>query len=82
MIRTQIQLTPAQHRKLRQLAAERGVSLAELVRRSVDDLLETEAVDRGDLYEQASHLIGRFEDHAGATDLAEEHDRYLDEIHG
>lgn len=82
MIRTQIQLTEEQHRHLRRLAAERGVSLAELIRRSVDGLLASETVNRDALYEKASRLIGRFEDAEAATDIAQEHDRYLDEIYG
>lgn len=82
MIRTQIQLTEEQYRRLRRLAGERAVSLAELVRRSVDRFLESEIAEREELYERASRLAGRFPDLEGATDVAENHDRYLDEIYG
>ena len=40
MVRTQIQLTEEQAEGLKRLAAERGVSMAELVRQSVQRLLE------------------------------------------
>ena len=36
MVRTQIQLTEEQARALKELAAEEGVSMAELIRRSVE----------------------------------------------
>jgi hypothetical protein len=40
MIRTQIQLTEEQARRLKAMAAERGTSVAELIRQGVDDLLQ------------------------------------------
>ncbi|MFN2420743.1 MAG: ribbon-helix-helix protein, CopG family [Gemmatimonadota bacterium] len=79
MIRTQIQLTEQQYRQLRRLAAERNISLAELVRRSVDELLGKETPSRRELYDRAAEWIGRFEDRDGATDVSVNHDRYLDE---
>lgn len=36
MVRTQVQLTAEQVRALRRMAAREGVSVAELIRRSVD----------------------------------------------
>ena len=42
MVRTQIQLTEEQARRLKALAAEQGVSMAELIRRSVDTVLNGE----------------------------------------
>ena len=57
MIRTQIQLTEAQARKLRVRAREKGVSLAETIRRFVDRGLEEEkaaiAADIREVYAQA-----------------------------
>lgn len=79
MIRTQIQLTEAQARKLRVRAREEGVSLAETIRRFVDRGLEEEKVDRANLYAHATRVIGRFADRHGAKDLARRHDDYLDE---
>ncbi|MCG6928598.1 MAG: ribbon-helix-helix protein, CopG family [Acidobacteria bacterium] len=79
MIRTQIQLTEEQARRLRARAREEGVSLAETIRRYVDRGLEGEKADRADLYARAARAIGRFVDRRGAKDLAARHDRYLDE---
>ncbi len=36
-------------------------------------------ISRTQLYHQAAQLIGKFSDIEGATNLAVEHDRYLDE---
>lgn len=82
MIRTQIQLTDEQAVQVRHLAAERGVSMAELIRFSVDRLLETtpHARDRDDLRDRARELAGRFS--SGVSDLAAGHDRHLSKIYG
>jgi len=77
MIRTQIQLTAAQHRTLKRLAAERGVSMAALLRSLVDRGLETEASDLAARWERASRLVGAFRSKEG--DLSTAHDRYLAE---
>ena len=79
MIRTQIQLTEAQDRKLRAKAREEGLSLAETIRRFVDRGLDGEMSDRASLYGRAARVIGRFPDRRGAKDLAARHDHYLDE---
>jgi L-serine deaminase len=79
MIRTQIQLTEEQARKLRKEARQQGVSLAALIRRCVDRGLTGEKQDRAKLYERAAGLVGRFADRKGVRDLARAHDRYLDQ---
>lgn len=79
MIRTQIQLTDQQARRLRTEARERGLSLAELIRRCVDKGLADEMPDRASLYERAARLVGRFHDRQRASDISSKHDRYLDE---
>ena len=81
MIRTQIQLTAQQARRLRAQARERRVSLAELIRRYVEKGLAEETPHRAALYERAARLVGRFRDRAGARDLSSEHDRYLDDAY-
>jgi hypothetical protein len=78
MVRTQIQLTEAQARRLRSLARERGVSLAEIIRRCVESALAAEAPNRADLYGRAARLVGRFADKQGSRELAAKHDDYLD----
>ncbi len=78
MVRTQIQLTEEQVRRLRKEARQQGVSFAEVIRRCVDSSLAGEKADRAKLYERAAGLVGRFADWKGASDLARAHDRYLD----
>jgi hypothetical protein len=79
MVRTQIQLTDDQARRLRAEARARGVSLAEMIRRYVERGLADAAPDRAALYERAARVVGRFRDRAGARDVARRHDDYLDE---
>jgi hypothetical protein len=79
MVRTQIQLTPQQARRLRAEARERGLSLAEIIRRYVEKGLSEETPNRAALYERAARVVGRFRDRRGARDLSTKHDRYLDE---
>jgi hypothetical protein len=81
MVRTQIQLTESQARALRQRAHERGVSMAEVIRGFVDQGLAAAVPDRAALYRRAALAIGRWRDRGGARDLAENHDRYLDEAY-
>lgn len=79
MVRTQIQLTDEQARKLKQLAAAEGHSVAQLIRMSVDALLATTPLlDSEESRARALSIIGRFD---GPPDLAAEHDRYLDEAY-
>lgn len=79
MVRTQIQLTETQARRLRDRARREGVSLAEVIRRYVDRGLSAELSERARRYEQAAQVIGRFRDRRCARDVARDHDRYLDE---
>ena len=79
MVRTQIQLTTEQHRRLKKWAQQRGISLAEAVRRCVTDRLDAEqtAPTREMMVREALQVIGTYGDPEGATDVAKEHDRYL-----
>ena len=79
MVRTQIQLTDRQARRLRAEARERGLSLAEIIRRYVEKGLSDEAPDRAAQYDRAARVVGRFRDRRGARDVSTKHDRYLDE---
>lgn len=79
MVRTQIQLTERQARRLRAEAREHGVSVAKLIRRYVEKGLSEDTADRASLYDRAARLVGRFADRQGARDLSTRHDKYLDE---
>jgi Arc/MetJ-type ribon-helix-helix transcriptional regulator len=82
MIRTQIQLTEEQHKFLKEKAAEYDVSMAELVRRSVDLLAEQETKpSREELKQRALSVVGIATDVDGATDVSVNHDKYLAEIY-
>jgi len=78
MIRTQIQLTEEQAHALKDLAAAREVSLAELVRRAVNLLLRSSAyIDSEERRQRAIAAAGRFR--SGQSDISSQHDRYLTE---
>ena len=79
MIRTQVQLTEQQRRKLRRAARAQGVSVAEIVRRCIERGIDSEIPDRKDRYGRAAALLGAFRDRQGATDVSVEHDAYLDQ---
>ena len=79
VVRTQIQLTDRQARKLKQLAAARGRSMADLIRASVDVLLaRPDSVDDDERRRRAIAVAGRFR--SGAGDLASAHDRHLADV--
>jgi hypothetical protein len=78
MVRTQIQLQDSQVRALKDLAKKKRVSMAELIRRSVDHLIKTSAyIDFDRQKKKAIDVIGKY--HSGKKDISAEHDRYLDE---
>lgn len=80
MIRTQIQLTDRQASALRERAARERVSMAELIRRSVDTLLASDgSPDRAEIRRRALSAIGCV--HSGVNDLATKHDEYLAEAY-
>jgi hypothetical protein len=76
MIRTQIQLTEQQAELLKAAAARRGVSMAELVRQSIDHLLERTGVPSPkELRRKAAAAAGRFRSAQG--DVSTRHDDHL-----
>jgi len=78
MVRTQIQLSERQSRRLKAIAAHQGTSVAELIRRAVDRALDAnELNDLEDIKRRAREAYGQFSD--TATDVAMNHDKYLAE---
>ena len=78
MIRTQISLTPEQHRRLSRAARERGTSIAAIIRDAVERELPDEDEERRRRFERSLRVIGIAR--SGKGDIAEEHDRYLGEL--
>ena len=82
MIRTQIQLEEKQYKCLKEMAAEYNVSMATLIRQSVDKFIATEAKpSREELKKKALAMAGKYQDIDGATDVSINHDKYLAEIY-
>ena len=78
MMRTQIQLTESQASALKRLAASENVSIAELIRRSIDQTLgATHPISLDDRRKRALGVIGAFA--SGQHDIAQRHDDLLAE---
>lgn len=78
MVRTQIQLTEAQAESLKKLAHRHRVSVAELVRRGVDQVLASGlSADIDQKKRKAAAAAGRFR--SGRKDVSVRHDHYLAE---
>ena len=75
MTRVQVQFADDTARVLRSRAKRAGRPVASLVRDAVDAWLAAD--ERRDARDRALQAIGGF--HSGLGDLAEGHDRYLDE---
>lgn len=78
MVRTQIQLTEEQANALRKLSLSRHLSIAELIRQAVDNILKSSTViDMEERKKRAIDAAGRFS--SGKRDISREHDKYLTE---
>jgi hypothetical protein len=75
MIRTQVQLTARQAEAVKRVAAERGVSMAEVLRDLVDSHLVSTPGDNRRA--RAIRVVGRHR--SGRGDVSREHDRALGE---
>ena len=80
MVRTQIQLTEDQARKLRELSLSSNESVASLIRNAIDRFLVTGKPNRAAQYRQALSLAGKYT--TDQPDTAVEHDRYLEKAFG
>ena len=81
MIRTQIQLTDEQARRVKRLAIERQVSMAEVIRDSLNRTLAApqSAVSHQERVQRAIAAAGRFR--SGGRDGSAHHDQYLAEAY-
>jgi len=81
MIRTQIQLTEKQARRLKEIAAAEGRSMADVIRESVETYAASRGVrNREEEKAAALSIVGRFR--SGKKDLGARHDDYLAEDFG
>jgi len=80
MVRTQIQLTEEQARQAKRAAAKHGISVAEVIRRSLDRTLPAqESPSEDELWDRMMASAGRF--HSGLRDVSERVDDYLDQAY-
>lgn len=77
MVRTQISLTERQIEGLRDVAAERGVSMAALLREAVERLLADR--DHESRMKRLRAAAGRYQ--SGLPDVGVNHDKYLEEAY-
>ena len=76
MIRTQVQFTEKQWEALKKIAAARHVSVAEIVRQSVEQMLRSPDNRTLDEYRQlAAEIVGKYG--SGHSDISTNHDQYL-----
>jgi hypothetical protein len=82
MYRTQIQIREDQPKKLKEMAAEYNVSVAELVRQSIDLLIDQKGNDLTieERWQQTFSIKGKYA--SDVTDLSTNHDKYLAEAYG
>jgi hypothetical protein len=80
MVRTQIQLTEEQSKALKQLAEKDNISVAELIRRSIDNYILTHVeMPMEEKKRRALSVVGMF--NSGLPDLGINHDKYLEEAY-
>ena len=78
MVRTQIQLTEEQYENLKRVARLNNVSMSELIRKKVDDAVNSLSSDRAvRKIIKAKSIAGQFG--SGQKNLSENHDYYLTE---
>jgi predicted DNA-binding protein len=73
MIRTQIQFQKTTYDSLKIKSKETGKSISEIVRRSLDQTIESQECDQK--WARALNSLGKFS--SGLNNLAEKHDEHL-----
>lgn len=80
MVRTQIQLTEELARKVKELARQRNISMAEATRRALEQWIQAEGdVSLDERRRRAIAAVGGF--HSGKSDVSRRHDEYLAEAY-
>ena len=78
MVRTQIQLTEEQAKKVKKIAAHRGVPMAEVIRDAIDGMIRSNArTIPQERRKRALEIVGKFR--SGKSDVSIRHDAYLTE---
>ena len=80
MIRTQIQLTETQARTLKKVAMGEGTSVAEIIRRAVENMVQTTPMMKSqERVRRAVEIVGKFR--SGKRNVSQKHDEYLREAY-
>ena len=80
MVRTQIQLTEKQSKALKEMALREGISMAEIIRRALENVVDGQYPPaRDELKARAIAAVGSV--HSSITDLSSRSDDYLEEIY-
>ena len=80
MIRTQIQLTEAQVGKIKKAAIDQGISVAEVIRRAVENMVQSSAkMTIQERARRAAEIAGKFR--SGKRNISGKHDKYLAEAY-
>jgi len=78
VVRTQIQLTEEQAKKVKKLAANRGIPMAEVIRDAIEGVIRSDArTSPEDVRKRALDVLGKFR--SGKRDVTKRHDAYLGE---
>lgn len=78
MVRTQIQLSEKQAKILKKMSASRHLSIAELIRQAVDNMIKSSTItDFEERRRRALAVVGRFS--SGKHDISIKHDKYFAE---
>jgi predicted DNA-binding ribbon-helix-helix protein len=78
VVRTQVQLTERQYEALKRLSLKKKISIAELIRRGVDEVLFSAGnMESEERVKRALAAAGRYR--SGVKDLSSNHDVYFSE---
>ena len=80
MVRTQIQLTEAQVSKIKKAAIDQGTSVAEVIRRAVENMVQSSSkMSIQERTRRAMEIAGKFR--SGKRNISGKHDKYLAEAY-